>query len=136
MKPGVLTCEACGPYSALVAPYLLRVRDVTGLEIRLTRECWEGHIVVRHPIYSYDKKRDVLYVSVGDPQDAISREVQPGIFVHLHPRTRKVVGYTLLDFQRRASRTGKKADVSAFMIPVQASFRLPTKLPRRRTATL
>jgi len=87
-------------------------------------------------IYSYDKKRDVLYVSVGDPQDAISREVQPGIFVHLHPRTRKVVGYTLLDFQRRASRTGKKADVSAFMIPVQASFRLPTKLPRRRTATL
>ena len=87
---------------------------------------------VRHPI----KKRDVLYVSVGDPQDAISREVQPGIFVHLHPRTRKVVGYTLLDFQRRASRTGKKADVSAFTIPVQASFRLPTKLPRRRTATL
>jgi hypothetical protein len=26
-------------YSAPVATYLLRVRDVTGLEIRLTRDC-------------------------------------------------------------------------------------------------
>jgi hypothetical protein len=86
-------------------------------------------------IYSYDKKRDVLYVSVGRRQGAISREVQPGIFVHLHPRTRKVVGYTLLDFQRRASRTGKKAEGSAFKIPVQASFRLPLTAHRRRTAT-
>jgi hypothetical protein len=86
-------------------------------------------------IYSYDKKRDVLYVSVGRPQDAISREVQPGIFVHLHPRTRKVVGYTLLDFQRRASRTGKKAEAPAFTIPVQASFRLPLTAHRRRPAT-
>ncbi|OGB93474.1 MAG: hypothetical protein A3G35_06770 [candidate division NC10 bacterium RIFCSPLOWO2_12_FULL_66_18] len=86
-------------------------------------------------IYSYDKKRDVLYVSVGHPQDAISREVQPGIFVHLNPRTRKVVGYTLLDFQRRASRTGRKAEGPTFKIPVQASFRLPLTTRRRRTAT-
>jgi len=85
-------------------------------------------------IYSYDKKRDVLYVSVGPPQDAISREVQPGIFVHLHPRTRKVIGYTLLDFQRRASRTGKKAEASPFKIPVRASFHLPLTPHRRRTA--
>jgi hypothetical protein len=57
-----LTCEACGPYSALVAPYLLRVRDVTGLEIRLTRECWEGHIVLRHPIMRryFDQVHQVL----------------------------------------------------------------------------
>lgn len=86
-------------------------------------------------IYSYDKKRDVLYVSVGPPQEAISREVEPGIFVHLHPRTRKVVGYTLLDFQRRASRTGKKSEISAFTIPVQASFRVRLTARRRRTAT-
>ncbi len=86
-------------------------------------------------IYTYDKKRDVLYVSVGEPQEAISREVQPGIFVHLHPRTRKVVGYTLLDFQRRASRTGKMPKAPAFTIPVHASFRLPVTRQRRRTAT-
>ena len=84
-------------------------------------------------IYSYDKKRDVLYVSVGHPQDAVSREVQPGIFVHMHPRTRKVVGYTLLDFQRRASRTARKAEAPAFAIPVQASFRLSPTTHRRRT---
>lgn len=86
-------------------------------------------------IYSYDKKRDILYVSIGPPKEAISREVQPGIFVHLHPRTRKVVGYTLLDFQRRASRTGKQAEASPFRIPVQASFRLPLTPHRRRPAT-
>jgi hypothetical protein len=113
-----------------VVSYLLRARDVTGVEIRMTRECWAEHIVVR----GYDKKRDVLYVSVGHPQDAISREVQPGIFVHLHPRTRKVVGYTLLDFQRRASRTARKAKAPAFAIPVQASFRLSPTTYRRRTA--
>jgi len=33
-----------------VVPYLLRARDVTGVEIRMTRECWEEHIVVRHPV--------------------------------------------------------------------------------------
>ncbi len=85
--------------------------------------------------YTYDKKRDVPYVSVGQPQEAISREVQPGIFVHLHPRTRKVVGYTLLDFQRRASRSGKKPKAPAFAIPVLASFRLRATSQRRRTAT-
>jgi hypothetical protein len=86
-------------------------------------------------IHSYDKKRDVLYVSVGKPQDAISREIQPGIFVHLHPRTRKVVGYTLLDFQRRTSRARKKADLGAFSIPVRASFQLPLMGDRTHAAT-
>jgi len=33
-----------------VATHLLRIRDATGLEIRLTRDCWEEHIMVRHPI--------------------------------------------------------------------------------------
>ncbi len=85
-------------------------------------------------IYSCDKKRDVLYVSVGHPREAISREVQPGIFVRLHPRSRRLVGYTLLDFQRRASRTGKKVGATTFRIPVQASFCLSPATPRRRTA--
>ncbi len=33
-----------------MAKYLLRVRDVIGVEIRRTRECWRSHIVVRHPV--------------------------------------------------------------------------------------
>lgn len=37
-------------YSVAVVTYLLRVRDVTGVEIRMTPECWEKHIVVRHPV--------------------------------------------------------------------------------------
>jgi hypothetical protein len=51
-----------------VAPYLLRVRDVTGLEIRLTRECWEGHIVVRHPILQ--RYFDRVYQALTSPDVA------------------------------------------------------------------
>jgi len=86
-------------------------------------------------IYSYDKKADILYVSVGKPRQAISREVEPGVFVHFHPRTREVVGYTLLDFERRASRPRTRLKGAAFAIPVQASFRMPLTKARRRAAT-
>ena len=33
-----------------MAKYLLRVRDVTGVEIRMTRDCRRNHIVVRIPV--------------------------------------------------------------------------------------
>ena len=91
--------------------------------------------MARALIYSYDKKRDVPYVSIGQPRDAVSREVRSGIFVHLHPRTGKVIGYTLLDFQRRASRKGKAVETSAFAIPVEATFRLPLTATRRRSVS-
>jgi hypothetical protein len=45
-----LTWHTYGLYSPTVAAYLLQVRDVTGVEIRLTRECWGEHILVHHPV--------------------------------------------------------------------------------------
>lgn len=43
-----LTWCTHGLYSASLASYPLHVRDITGVEIRLTRECWGKHILVRH----------------------------------------------------------------------------------------
>jgi hypothetical protein len=48
-----------------VATYLLRVRDITGLEIRMTRECWEEHILVRHPVMR--RYFDLLPKTVASP---------------------------------------------------------------------
>lgn len=45
-----MTLAGSAPYSRGVTPYLVRARDVTGVEIRITRDCWENHILVRHPI--------------------------------------------------------------------------------------
>jgi len=45
-----LTPAGSAPYSRGVTSYLVRARDVTGVEIRIARDCWENHILVRHPI--------------------------------------------------------------------------------------
>jgi len=57
-----------------VATYLLRVRGVTGLEIRLTRDCWEAHIMVRHPIMR--RHFDLLSKTVASP-DVVHRSPMP-----------------------------------------------------------
>jgi hypothetical protein len=57
-----------------VAKYLLRVRDVTGVEIRMTRECWRNHIVVRHPVMR--RYFDQLGRAIGSP-DVIHQSETP-----------------------------------------------------------
>lgn len=57
-----------------MATDLLRARDVTGVEIRLTRDCWEEHIVVRHPIMR--RHFDRLHQAVASP-DVVHRSPTP-----------------------------------------------------------
>ena len=52
---------------------------------------------------SYDKDADVLYMSFGAPQKAISEESEEGILIRRHPDTREVVGVTIIDFEKRFS---------------------------------
>lgn len=53
--------------------------------------------------YFYDKEADVLYVSQGEPRaDADSEEVGEGIVARFDPVTREVVGFTILNFLKRA----------------------------------
>ena len=74
-------------------------------------------------IYSYDKKRDVLYVSVGEPQEAISSEIEDDIFINRNPKTKKIVGFTIINFQKKFTKSKKRKFLS-FHIPIHAEFQL------------
>lgn len=53
--------------------------------------------------YFFDKEADVLYVSRGDPRpDADSEEIGEGIVARFDPVSREVVGFTILNFLKRA----------------------------------
>lgn len=72
-------------------------------------------------IYSYDKKRDVLYVSVGKPQEGIGDEIVDDVFALLNPRTKKVVGFTIVNFQKKFTET-KNNKHPSFHVPIKTEF--------------
>jgi uncharacterized protein YuzE len=52
----------------------------------------------------YDEEMDVLYASVGSPQEAVSDEVEPDILLRYVPPAREVVGITIMNFRRHFPR--------------------------------
>lgn len=50
---------------------------------------------------SYDAKNDVLYCSLGEPQEAYSKEMEEGVFARLNPENDAAVGITVIDFYKR-----------------------------------
>ena len=50
----------------------------------------------------YDRKSDVLYLSVGEPQPALSEQVEEGVLLRTVPETGEVVGLTVLNFKQRS----------------------------------
>lgn len=52
-------------------------------------------------IVSYDKKGDVLDLSLDRPRKAVSDEVEDDIFVRIDPQSREVVGFMILNFSKR-----------------------------------
>ncbi len=51
--------------------------------------------------WEYDKEADVLYISVGEPKPAEGLDIGEGIVVRIEPKTREVVGLTIINFARR-----------------------------------
>ncbi len=51
----------------------------------------------------YDRESDVLYLSVGDPRPAISREVGDDVLLRIDPQTGEIVGLTVLNLSTRSS---------------------------------
>lgn len=51
----------------------------------------------------YDKKGDVLYISIGSPRKAVSQEMDDDILLRLDTETHEVVGLTVLNFVERFS---------------------------------
>ncbi len=69
--------------------------------------------------FSYDKEGDVLDISIGRPVRAISNEIVDDFFVRLHPRTKKIVGFSILNFQKRSRK--RNGEIS---VPIKADFTL------------
>lgn len=76
---------------------------------------------------SYNKGADELNLSLGKPQKAISLEVADEIYVRLHPKTKQILGFTILHFEQRA------VEEKTFTLPLLADFKLskPIKEPSR-----
>lgn len=52
---------------------------------------------------AYDREADVLYLSVGEPRRAISREIGDDVLLRIDPDTGAVVGLTILNLSTRNS---------------------------------
>ncbi|MBI1926349.1 DUF2283 domain-containing protein [Candidatus Poribacteria bacterium] len=55
---------------------------------------------------SYDKEADVLYVSAGKPKQAICETLDNGIVVRYDKKSDRVIGFTIIDFEKRFSTKG------------------------------
>jgi len=70
--------------------------------------------------YFFDKEADILYFSQRKPSSRdISREIGEGIIVRIDPITKKVVGFTILNFLKRGVLKKKST-----ALPLKAEFEL------------
>ncbi len=69
--------------------------------------------------FSFDKEADVLDISIGKPTKAISKEIEDDFFVRVDPKTQKVVGFSILNFERWF-----KDEKDKKVVPIKADFLL------------
>jgi len=64
--------------------------------------------------YFFDKEADVLYFTQRKPSAKdISREIEEGIIVRVDPKTKEVIGFTILNFLKRQIKTPIRLPLSA-----------------------
>ncbi len=67
--------------------------------------------------FFFDKKGDVLDIAIGKPEKAISRELNNDIVVRIDPKTKEIVGFTILNFEKRFEHRDKGET-----LPITATF--------------
>jgi len=50
---------------------------------------------------AYDHEADVLYLSIGEPRRALSREIGDDVLLRIDPETGAIVGLTILNLSTR-----------------------------------
>ena len=50
---------------------------------------------------AYDADTDILYLSIGEPRPAISREIGDDVVLRLDPNTGDIIGLTILNLSTR-----------------------------------
>lgn len=68
-------------------------------------------------MFSFDKEGDVLDISIGKPRKAISEEIKEDVFVRKDSKTKEIVGFMILNFEKRFKKLGKVEE-----IPLKAAF--------------
>jgi len=64
--------------------------------------------------YFFDREADILYFSQRKPSSRdISREIDEGIIVRIDPITKKIIGFTILNFLKRQVKESIKLPLSA-----------------------
>ncbi|MBS4027161.1 MAG: DUF2283 domain-containing protein [Ignavibacteriales bacterium] len=61
--------------------------------------------------FYYDKQGDILDISVGEPQEAISEEMGDDIILRRDIKTNGVVGFTILNFEKRFQDVAKRQSI-------------------------
>jgi len=71
--------------------------------------------------FSYDKENDVLYSFINKPRKATCRELGlgNGILIRIDPDINKIVGFTVIDYERR------KRDGLLKTVPYFKDIKLP-----------
>ena len=59
----------------------------------------------------------MLDIAIGKPEKAISRELNDDIVVRIDPKTKEIVGFTILNFQKRFEHRDKGET-----LPITATF--------------
>jgi uncharacterized protein YuzE len=82
----------------------MKFKDIFGREIRLSREVWD-------------------HISIGDPREAISKEVGDDILIRVDPKTNEVFGITILNFEKRFEQTKTEIfPITAALIQAEAGI--------------
>ena len=66
----------------------------------------------------YYKPSDELNIILGEPRDSVLDEIADEIYVRLDPETGEILGFTILNFEKRARDKGQ-------VLPLLGSFALP-----------
>jgi uncharacterized protein YuzE len=93
--------------------------SILGPPVELTVE-GRPHPMKANIQYSFDREADILYLSRGDLSlEVESGEIGDNIIVHRDRTTDEVVGFTLLNFLKRAGEGRERVT-----LPVEASFKV------------
>ena len=72
-------------------------------------------------MFWFDKEGDILDISIGKPRSAISKEIGDDILLRINPETNEVVGFTILNFEKRFEGSGKPEQIS---LPIIGNLKL------------
>lgn len=67
--------------------------------------------------FFFDKNGDILDIAIGKPKEAISREIGNDVIIRINPKTKEVVGFTILNFEKRFEHKARSET-----LPITATF--------------